>query len=534
MIKDLKLVIIGIDGGTWDLLLPLIKKNKLAVFEKLMKGGVWGKLKSTIPPTTGPAWTSIATGKNPGKHGIYDFVKFKEKKYDTDIITSSDIQTITFYNILSLYNKSSILINLPGTFPPKKINGIIVPDFLTSIPMTYPKDIKERYLKDYRFFYDKSKDGLELVNDILDVMKKKVKLTRELFTNENWDLFFVLFSASDWVSHHFWFDILEDTPLGKKAVKVFELLNDIIEWIIENIDKNTNLIILSDHGFRSCGRLFCINEWLGSNGKLKKKAISKKESNLKDYSKFIFDEDLEKANILTKIVYKNFLKNPRLPGLQRSNLINSMANFLILGIISGIREINLKGSIAFSPTSGCHGIVINSKKRFEHGFINDESKESNIKEIINDLKNLKDPKNGKNVIKNVFEKEEIYWGEKLDSALDIIFVPNDNYNISSSLTKAIFIDKRTSFHAPYGIFLAYGPNIRSDYQLKGATLYDLAPTILFMFGLPVQEDMDGKVLKTIFKIDSEMAQRDIEYKSYSIEKDKITEHIKKIKFTKKI
>jgi predicted AlkP superfamily phosphohydrolase/phosphomutase len=150
------------------------------------------------------------------------------------------------------------------------------------------------------------------------------------------------------------------------------------------------------------------------------------------------------------------------------------------------------------------------------------------------MEDLRDPKTNEPVFKNVFQREEVYWGNKLNSAPDILFVPNDKFNISSSLTKTIFKYGKTSFHAQKGIFLSYGPDIKAGIEVHGTALYDLAPTILHIFGFPIQSDMDGKVLKNIFRKNSSPAKRKVETKAYPREKDRITGGIRRISFGKKI
>ena len=72
--KTSRILVIGLDGGTWDLLMPLAKQGFLPILHELVVGGSYGELESTIPPITGSAWVSFATGKNPGKTGVYDFL----------------------------------------------------------------------------------------------------------------------------------------------------------------------------------------------------------------------------------------------------------------------------------------------------------------------------------------------------------------------------------------------------------------------------------------------------------------------------
>lgn len=125
-----KCIVIGLDGATFELINPLIKRGKLPTIRKLIEDGVHGVLKSTIPPLTGPAWVSFATGKNPGKHGCYDFELPKNSLDQIEMMSSKDINGDTFYEVLDRRGKKCILINLPGSYP-LRIGGVVITDFLT-------------------------------------------------------------------------------------------------------------------------------------------------------------------------------------------------------------------------------------------------------------------------------------------------------------------------------------------------------------------------------------------------------------------
>ena len=114
-----KIVIIGLDGATWKLFDNLIEKNFLPNLNKVIKKGIIGNLESTNPPVTAPAWVSFATGKNPGKHGCYDFILPRNSLDYTRTISSKDISGLTFYEILNLVNHKGTIINLPNSFPPR-------------------------------------------------------------------------------------------------------------------------------------------------------------------------------------------------------------------------------------------------------------------------------------------------------------------------------------------------------------------------------------------------------------------------------
>ena len=229
-----KVIVIGLDGATWDLLMPLAKEGFLPVLRKLIEGGSYGELESTIPPVTAPAWASFATGKNPGKTGIYDFLFPKNSLDDLAAITSKDIAGKTFYETLEENNKRTILINLPVSYPPRTGNPTITSILTQGNQFIFPADLKEKIpeLQKYRLVpnFDLKVQGRdeEYVQDIRDLEKDRFLCAQKLFQWE-WDFFFFLFSGTDWIQHEL-YDRLTSGELNKDHV-AFQLYSDIDSYI---------------------------------------------------------------------------------------------------------------------------------------------------------------------------------------------------------------------------------------------------------------------------------------------------------------
>lgn len=142
-----RVIIIGLDGATWDLLKPWADNDFLPSIKEVVENGVWGNLISTIPFITAPAWTSFSTGTNPGKHGIFDFVSIRNG--NLNIHSSNDIKCTPFYEILSNNLIKSIIIGLPLSYPPPNtFQGIMISDFLYPKKSIFPPN-KAKYLENY-------------------------------------------------------------------------------------------------------------------------------------------------------------------------------------------------------------------------------------------------------------------------------------------------------------------------------------------------------------------------------------------------
>ena len=143
--SDKKVLVMGIDG--LDPNLVRAWRNDLPTLDRLMEEGHYGILKSIIPPNTVPAWASLYTGLKPDKIGVYAFRERKNNEYKWRYVNVHDVKGKAIWDILSEYGKKSIIFNVPLTYPPKPINGIMATGLLTPSTgsnYTYPKDLKKK------------------------------------------------------------------------------------------------------------------------------------------------------------------------------------------------------------------------------------------------------------------------------------------------------------------------------------------------------------------------------------------------------
>lgn len=545
---DKKVIVIGLDGATWDLMRPWAEKGILPTFKKLMENGVYGNLESTIPPVTIPAWISFATGKNPGKLGCYDFLMPRKSLNNLKPITTKDIHGKTFYEILDENGKKCILVNLPGSYPPRIKETVITSLLTQGDDFIFPPDLVEVIpeFKKYRIIADGSLningrivDGINIdyINDIRKLEKNKFECAKKLF-EKDWDFFFLLFSATDWIQHHIYDKLISGTmDDNSEVVKAYKEMDEYIGWFIDNCPHNTNILFMSDHGFKVYKKTFFINGWLMKEGYLKLEKRLKRRTPRNLGEREMNKIKSGKMNIHLPVFLLNYLE-----------LFRWLLPFYIkLKSVLPI-EVQTRAWDSFQPKpsetiasaiirlSGTNfgEIYIHDKKRFVDGNVEIDDYENIRTEIINKLKPLKDSETGEKVLKNIWKKEDIYFGSQLDMAPDIIFMLRDEYQVNTDFITRCVIDEGAGHsHALQGIFLAYGPDIKKDIEIQGAKIYDLASTILHILGTPLPEDIDGRVLKDIFKEDSELDKREIEYQEID-EKEMLKEKIKDLKKSRKI
>ena len=124
--KPGKIIVIGLDGATFDLIKPWAEAGYLPTLNRILQSGAHGVMRSTIPPMTAPAWTTFATGSNPGQHRLYDWIAREPDSYKFTPVTALDGKAPMIYTLLSEYGRSVVALNIPMTYPPVPVNGVIV------------------------------------------------------------------------------------------------------------------------------------------------------------------------------------------------------------------------------------------------------------------------------------------------------------------------------------------------------------------------------------------------------------------------
>ncbi|AKG92424.1 hypothetical protein GAH_00219 [Geoglobus ahangari] len=522
-----KVFVIGLDGATWDVILPLVERGELPTFKKLIENGAWGVLKSTIPPVTIPAWPAFVTGKNPGKFGVFDFFVVDENG-ESRIVTSKDIKSKKLWDYLGFFGLKSIVVNLPNSYPVEKINGVMVSGMLTpeGKPFAYPPEVEE-IAKEIGYVIEVDSDVIkkyrgkyELINELLRIIDKRFRFADYLLKRYKCDFFFILVRETDIIQHS------EFKNLNKIATVYKYIDSKISEFIDRYFDDNTIFILMSDHGFSPLNKHIYINNLLYKNKLLK--INNQKISNNKNTD--IIYRVLLKLGITKKDLGRIFKK------FKLDKIVVKILPLSLLGSIpTSVYDVDMKESVAyFGGKFGMEStyILINKQK-----FSTKEEYETTRTKIIEILKKVKDPKTGKPVITRVFKGEELFNGEFSSSAPDLVILLEKGYSMNASITKDGTIIEEiplpSGTHDTDGIVLFYGRDIKPT-KLDDATIYDLMPTILHIFGLPIPNDVDGKILRSVFRENSEIATRDpsiidvAQYREME-EKDKIRRKIQKLK-----
>jgi len=520
---DTRVLVIGLDGATFDLIRPW--KERLPALHRLLRRGVSGELGSTVIPISSAAWTSFATGRNPGKHGIFDF-SHPGQAYDHILHSSRDRKCEAIWNILSRYGKKVCIINVPATYPPEEVNGFMVSGFPTpeeTGDFTYPpsllKELKSE-VKNFRLqFTVPCAPGNEdaFFEEQCVLTDNVTEATLYLMNKVDWDLLVAVYKSPDDVGHLFWKYIDEEHPLydagqakkfGDRIFRIYKKVDRAIATLLREIGENTVVMVMSDHGFGPVHYGVYLNNWLLDTGimRLKTDGLTRIK-----YQMFAHGINLNKGRALaralrlTSFAYRGAYKK------------NSMVVKIVKKMFLSLSDVDWSKTKAYS-FGNMGQIYVNLKGRENRGMVTPGEEYDNlVRYMIGKLKELKDPKTEKVIFDKIFAKDDIYSGPCLKEAPDIVFFESEMKYACKRLFE--FGENKliaehplySGDHKPKGIFIATGDCIKEGTTIENANIVDMAPTILHTLGLPISSGMDGRVLKEIFKEDSDLSKAEIVY-----------------------
>lgn len=521
-----RVLVIGLDGGTWNVIKPLVEKQELPTISSLMKEGCAGELESSIPPVTFPAWKCYSTGKNPGKLGVYWFLGVDVRKQKIEINCSRSFKSKEIWDYLSENDISCGVLNMPTTYPPKRINGFMVSRGASDYSdYTYPEYLG--YLLRRKFGYrftpqcSHEFDKDRYISEVKNLIKQKFRVARFLMKKFDPDFLHMTIFSTDTVQHFFWNYMVDKHPnYGKVIEDVWRFVDDEIGSILYyDRDEQSYTILLSDHGFTSTKCTFQMARWLIERGYLRLKT-----------NRFSYKRVLARVGLNIAAV-SPIVRRSKLFPLLRTLLPFSLQKklYYFFPQRENVVERNpLEGLIDWNESRVIpipQGLLYLNPKMFNSTRVYKTFRDK----LMSEIKDLKDPLHGKDLAKEIYESEEIYSGPFVDYAPDIAILPAEGYEISCSATSGRkWVRSRNGWsgtHKLHGIFTIKGPDIKGGRWIHNVKIIDVAPTILHIFGLPIPKDMDGRVLETTFKCGSELAKRKPLYMEAIMERKEETEHI---------
>jgi predicted AlkP superfamily phosphohydrolase/phosphomutase len=495
--KALRVLMIGLDSASWNILDPIVKDGTMKELGRLINRGVRATLMSTLPPQTFPAWPSIVTGVNPGKHGVFNFYKISENSYTLIPYSSYDVQVPFLWEILQDQGLKCGVINIPSSSPFRTYPLVGETDnfgIKKFINLNWKEDdLKNPLSSRHPKYLERS---IEIVHQRFDQIEYMVNST---------DLDFIIINifVVDSVQHKFLQRI-------EKIRKFFQSLDERFGRLIRNLPSDAILFVFSDHGMSRTDCFFHINNWLNNKGLLD---TDEAGNVITHTSAAILEKERKLINILAKLTH---LSRPTEKLFEHLKFFAFEKNLSAqIGFEEMVKQHKINWSNTLAYAFGDRGIIsLNLEGREAEGVVKQEEYLQTRAQIVEKLHQFFQYQ-GFNA--NVFCREEVYHGPYVEKAPDIIFTLNEGrISIKSSflrtgdnLRRTFRID--TADHTIEGIFLAYGRNIKKGAILSEVNATDLVPTILHLFDLAIPTYIDGRVLTEIYESNSSFVNRTVSY-----------------------
>ena len=478
----MRTVLIGLDGATFDLLDPLMSQGVMPFLKEFARRGTRAPLASTTACITPVAWTSLATGRAPGSHGIFDFVRPEETDGGVYIklLGANDIRVETIWSMASRQGRTVTLLNFPVTFPAPRVGGCVVPASVTVRHLARavrPPDLLRR-LADVPDF-----DPAVLAMD-LQVEKKSIqglpeeeyeawirahvrrddqwfRVLRHLMRTEPCDLTAIVFDGPDRIGHLAW-PLIDpalrpthptawEERIHALCLDAFRRLDGFIAEIVAEAGPQAAVFVVSDHGFGPSSDIFYLNRWLAEQGYL---AWGPAGVPVNDADSLLAQQ--------MKTQY---------------------------GLIDWAR------TVAYALTPSANGIHIRVADRPGRYGISPRNYDSFREELESGLRTVTDPKSGESIVSQVLRREDVHAGSEMLRAPDLTLVLRD-FGFVSVLNSDMTLKQRAKpkgLHRPDGIFLAVGPGIRRDCAVNRLSIMDVAPALLHCLELPIPAGLDGRL-----------------------------------------
>ena len=514
-----RLMIIGIDAATLDLVRPWAAAGHLPNLKRFLDHGASGPLQTTLPVQSPAAWSTFATGLNPGKHGVLNFAQLSADSYRAVFTNASHRRGETFWEIAGRHGIRGGVLNMPFTYPPGPYNGFLISGMLTpgmGRRMASPSEIFDDLLTvspDYEIdinIVKRQRAGEKqlFLERTLAVVAARTRAAVGLYRKHRPPLFCAVFTASDRVIHYFWHDYEragreapdgENAGFGDAIRTIYMKIDQAVGALVSEADDQTDVIILSDHGAGPLRKMFSMRKALAREGLL----VEVRPGPLKR---------------LAKRALLNF--GHYCPRTLRQR-IQALLPWLSARAASQVTS----GGIDFAhtrayPTEGVEGVFVNLKGRQPDGMVEPGSEYEEVRDqVITLFREIKDPDMGQRVFRGAYRREDVWHGPCLERMPDVV-LELANWDYDTRVTSAAYgsdvfcpLERtgqrglhNTGRHHRKGLLLAMGPHVKSI-EIAGAQIADVPATVLTLLGCPVPEDFDGRVLEDILTDDVDIPRR---------------------------
>jgi predicted AlkP superfamily phosphohydrolase/phosphomutase len=510
----MKVFLLGLDGATWDILGPLVETGRLPNLDRLRKEGASGTLRSIFPPLSPVAWTSVMTGKNSGRHGVFEFLEYEHNPLGGRVNSSRAIRSELVWETAGRHGKLTVAGGVPMSYPPRKAPGFYLGDFLSppdapdfaTDPALFAE--LERHLgRPYQPWNTSVHDGgreAEALVELTDFLEHHLEAVRFLAQRCEWDLFMYDLMATDRAQHELWhaWDPSHRLAKGRDLSAVrdgfiafWEKLDAGIGRILAELPPDTAVMLMSDHGFGPIEWYVNFNVWLLEQG-----YIALQDSWYVRQKHWFWKRGVTPEWFYGLMAKFGGARNR--VGRFRGKQMTWMDKAADAAFLSR-RHVDWSRTKAYAQ--GNFGqIFLNVKGRQPQGCVEPEDIRPLLDEIKSRLHEIPHPETGEPLVEHVYEREELYDGPHAHLAPDLTVVLGDwryrTIGLYDFTTHQVISPAfgPTGDHRMEGILIAAGAAFQGGATVpEGANLMDIAPTVLRLLGVPVPSDLDGRVLTEI-------------------------------------
>lgn len=435
--KKNRVAVFSIDGIPYSFIEKMVGKGRLPNLGLLFKSGKCRQMNSVYPTISSVAWSSFMTGVNPASHNIFGFIDREPDPFEMYIPTSRTMKVKTLWEYLSDAGKRVVVINVPVTYPPRQVNGVLISGFLaTKIDKAvYPPEYAEKLKTwDYRIDVDSwlgRTDKEKFMDDLYLTLKRRCITGFRLLKSEDWDYYHLHIMESDRISHFLWEQWEQGDPVwAKRFEDFFEEIDQRLGEFRALLPDGVKMVVMSDHGFCSIKKEVYVNKWLTENGYLK---FTKEKP-----------ESLNEISSETKAY----------------------------SLIPGRIYINLKG------------------REWAGTIFQGEEYQAICNEIQSEIREMTDPETGEKIIDKVFLRKDIYKGAFMHRAADIFVIPKDGYDLKGNLTadSLTFKGDLVGMHT-YGDAFLYMDGVKPG--SRKPEIIDVLPTIFDLLNVSIPKSVEG-------------------------------------------